>query len=71
MLHSQAVAIPTGYNDPMFGFPMTTFCGSTPQDNRYVKGWEGVEEICFDPSRVYAHSEYEFAIMRMFGGFQA
>jgi len=29
----------------------------------------GVEEVVFDPSSCYAHSEYEFGIMRMFGGF--
>lgn len=27
------------------------------------------EEIVFDPSCAYAHSEFEFGIMRMFGGF--
>ncbi|KAK4122514.1 Ketosamine-3-kinase [Parathielavia appendiculata] len=30
---------------------------------------EGVEEVVFDPSCVYGHSEYELGIMRMFGGF--
>jgi len=29
----------------------------------------GVEEVVFDSSASYAHSEYEFGIMRMFGGF--
>jgi protein-ribulosamine 3-kinase len=29
----------------------------------------GVEEVVFDPSVVWAHSEYDFGIMRMFGGF--
>ncbi|PVH82904.1 hypothetical protein DL98DRAFT_126458 [Cadophora sp. DSE1049] len=29
----------------------------------------GVEEVVFDPSACYAHSEYEFGIMGMFGGF--
>ena len=29
----------------------------------------GVEEVVFDPSCVYGHSEYELGIMRMFGGF--
>lgn len=33
-------------------------------------GGEGeVEEVVFDPSSCYAHSEFEFGIMRMFGGF--
>ncbi|KAI9790675.1 MAG: hypothetical protein M1835_000815 [Candelina submexicana] len=29
----------------------------------------GVEEVVFDPSSCYAHSEYELGIMKMFGGF--
>ncbi|KAK0704640.1 fructosamine kinase [Lasiosphaeris hirsuta] len=29
----------------------------------------GVEEVVYDPSCVYGHSEYELGIMRMFGGF--
>lgn len=29
----------------------------------------GVEEVVFDPSSCWAHSEFEFGIMRMFGGF--
>ncbi|KAI9792982.1 MAG: hypothetical protein M1816_001304 [Peltula sp. TS41687] len=33
-------------------------------------GAEGeVEEVIFDPSSCYAHSEYEHGIMKMFGGF--
>ena len=28
-----------------------------------------VEEVIFDPSACYAHSEYELGIMQMFGGF--
>ena len=28
-----------------------------------------VEDVIFDPSACYAHSEYELGIMRMFGGF--
>lgn len=31
----------------------------------------GVEEVVFDPSACYAHSEFEFGIMGMFGGFGA
>lgn len=35
-----------------------------------VGGPDGpVEEVVFDPSACYAHSEYELGIMRMFGGF--
>lgn len=29
----------------------------------------GVEEVVFDPSSAWAHSEFDFGIMRMFGGF--
>lgn len=32
-------------------------------------GRGGVEELIFDPSCVYGHSEYELGIMRLFGGF--
>jgi fructosamine-3-kinase len=34
-----------------------------------IAGKGGVEEVVFDPSCVYGHSEYELGIMRMFGGF--
>jgi fructosamine-3-kinase len=34
-------------------------------------GEGGVEEVVFDPSSAWAHSEFEFGIMRMFGGFEA
>ncbi|SPQ20617.1 5abdc0d3-5e2a-4e37-8ab9-dfa23d91c169 [Thermothielavioides terrestris] len=34
-----------------------------------IGGKGGVEEVVFDPSCVYGHSEYELGIMRMFGGF--
>jgi len=30
---------------------------------------DGVEEVVYDPSCVFGHSEYELGIMRMFGGF--
>jgi protein-ribulosamine 3-kinase len=30
---------------------------------------DGVEEVVYDPSSVYGHSEYELGIMRMFGGY--
>lgn len=36
-----------------------------------VEGWTGIQATTFDPSSVYAHNEYEFAIMRLFGGFLA
>jgi fructosamine-3-kinase len=125
----------------MFGFPVTTCCGDTPQDNSWRESWAdfyadnrlrsicraavknhgpdkelseavektasrvvprligddrvkgikpviihgdlwsgnhgrgqiggrgGAEEVVFDPSSVYGHSEYELGIMKMFGGF--
>ena len=31
----------------------------------------GIEDIIYDPSFVYAHSEYELGIMKMFGGFSS
>ncbi|GAB1313660.1 hypothetical protein MFIFM68171_03870 [Madurella fahalii] len=34
-----------------------------------IGGRGGVEEVVYDPSCVYGHSEYELGIMRMFGGF--
>lgn len=34
-----------------------------------IAGRGGVEEVVYDPSAVYGHSEYELGIMRMFGGF--
>ncbi|KHN99235.1 phosphotransferase enzyme family protein [Metarhizium album ARSEF 1941] len=36
-----------------------------------IGGKGGAEEVVFDPSAVYGHSEYELGIMRMFGGFGA
>lgn len=34
-----------------------------------IAGQGGVEEVVYDPSAVYGHSEYELGIMHMFGGF--
>ena len=140
-LHTTPAPIPEGFDQPMFGFPATTCCGSTPQDNSWRASWAdfyadnrlrailrqgirsngadqelsaavertasavvprllgdghlkgvqpvvihgdlwsgnhgrgriagegGVEEVVYDPSAVYGHSEYELGIMRMFGGF--
>ena len=34
-----------------------------------IGGGEVVEDVVFDPSACYAHSEYELGIMQMFGGF--
>ena len=146
-LHSTPAPVPQGCDRPMFGFPVTTCCGDTPQDNSFSDDWadfygrkrlmailergegrngkdgelrknvervvshvvprllgkghlggsngitpvvihgdlwsgnkgtvtleledgaEATEEMVFDPSAVYGHSEYELGIMRMFGGF--
>ena len=35
MLHSTPAPVPGGYDKPMFGFPVTTCCGDTPQDNTF------------------------------------
>ncbi|KAF2275866.1 Ketosamine-3-kinase [Westerdykella ornata] len=38
-LHTTPARIPEGYDKPMFGFPVTTCCGDTPQDNSYKESW--------------------------------
>lgn len=38
-LHSTPAPIPPGEKGPKFGFPVTTCCGDTPQDNSYVNTW--------------------------------
>ena len=146
-LHTTPAPLPEGHTSPQFGFPVTTCCGDTPQDNTWTSSWadffarrrllailergersngkdaelrkivertvkhvvprllapdhlggstgispvvvhgdlwsgnrgRGVfvgredgspsEEVVFDPSACYAHSEYELGIMQMFGGF--
>ncbi|KAI1825397.1 fructosamine kinase [Xylaria intraflava] len=140
-LHSTPAPIPEGSDKPMYGFPVTTCCGSSAQNNTWNASWAdfyannrlrailsdgiknngpdaelsnavnktasvivprllgdnhlkgvqpvvvhgdlwsgnhgrgriagrgGEEEVVFDPSCVYGHSEYELGIMRMFGGF--
>ncbi|OBT55313.1 hypothetical protein VE04_04045 [Pseudogymnoascus sp. 24MN13] len=145
-LHNAPVPIPSGYAKIMFGFPIQTYCGSTPQKNDWMSSWadfygecrlrhicrlieenhgtdeelnelleklisvvvprllgegrlgglarikpvlihgdlwEGnrskgkfdygdvIEPVTYDPSCVYAHSEFELCLMRMFGGFSA
>ncbi|KAK5997328.1 Ketosamine-3-kinase [Cladobotryum mycophilum] len=141
-LHTTPAPVLEGSTRPMFGFPVTTCCGDTEQDNSWTSSWaefyaenrlravtrritknhgsdkdlvDGVEEVAskvvprligddridimpvvvhgdlwsgnhsrgriagkggreevvFDPSCVYGHSEYEFGIMKMFGGFDA
>lgn len=143
-LHTTPAPIPYGYEKPQFGFPVTTCCGDTPQDNSYKDNWADffannrlrfilgqseenngkdgelrelveqtasqvvpklvgnehlncgkgitpvvvhgdlwsgnasrgvighereVQDIVYDSSACYAHSEYELGIMKMFGGF--
>lgn len=140
-LHTAPAPVPDGHDKPMFGFPVSTCCGDTAQDNSWRSSWAdfyadnrlrgilracvtnqgndaelsntveavatkvvprligdetvrnikpvvihgdlwsgnhsrgtiagkgGSEEVVFDPSAVYGHSEYELGIMKMFGGF--
>jgi protein-ribulosamine 3-kinase len=144
-LHTTPAPIPEGYDKPMFGFPVTTCCGDTPQENGFKSSWaefyaehrlrfilqrseksngsdrefhnlveataskvvprllgdghlggeKGIisvvvhgdlwsgnasvgvigskggdpEDVVYDSSACYAHSEYDLGIMKMFGGF--
>ena len=145
-LHTTPAPIPEGHKKPMFGFPVMTCCGDTPQPNEFEASWatfyaehrlravatraeqqhgedaelrrlvvrtanevvprllrddhlgeqqgfipvvvhgdlwagnhgmgklggrEQAEEVVFDPSCCYAHSEYDLGIMKMFGDFGA
>ena len=38
-LHTIPAPVPDGYDRPVFGFPVTTCCGSTPQPNDYKESW--------------------------------
>lgn len=38
-LHTTPAPTPRGHERPMFGFPATTCCGDTPQDNSYESSW--------------------------------
>lgn len=38
-LHTTPAPIPEGHDKPLFGFPVTTCCGDTPQDNSYKASW--------------------------------
>lgn len=39
-MHTTLAPIPDGYDKPMFGFPVTTYCGATEQDNSWKEGWD-------------------------------
>jgi protein-ribulosamine 3-kinase len=38
-LHTTPAPVPEGRDKPVFGFPVTTCCGDTPQDNSYTESW--------------------------------
>jgi protein-ribulosamine 3-kinase len=38
-LHTTPAPIPAGYDRPMFGFPVATCCGETPQENSWKASW--------------------------------
>ncbi|KAG8531939.1 uncharacterized protein KY384_003575 [Bacidia gigantensis] len=38
-LHTTIAPVPEGHKTPMFGFPITTYCGSTPVNNTYCGSW--------------------------------
>lgn len=38
-LHSTPAPVPEGYDAPQFGFPVSTCCGDTPQDNSFSSSW--------------------------------
>lgn len=38
-LHTTPAPIPEGCDKPMFGFPVTTCCGDTPQTNTFETSW--------------------------------
>jgi protein-ribulosamine 3-kinase len=38
-LHTTPAPIPKGYETHMYGFPVTTCCGDTPQDNTFETSW--------------------------------
>ncbi|EAU30116.1 conserved hypothetical protein [Aspergillus terreus NIH2624] len=38
-MHRTQAPVPEGYDIPMFGFPVPTFCGATVQDNSWKSSW--------------------------------
>ncbi|KAH7079395.1 Fructosamine/Ketosamine-3-kinase [Paraphoma chrysanthemicola] len=53
-LHNTPAPIPDGYDKPQFGFPVTTCCGDTPQDNSYAESW----------AEFYAENRLRFILRR-------
>ncbi|KAF2010710.1 Ketosamine-3-kinase [Aaosphaeria arxii CBS 175.79] len=53
-LHTTPAPIPEGYSKPVFGFPATTCCGDTPQDNSYQSSW----------AEFYAENRLRFILRR-------
>ncbi|PGG96950.1 hypothetical protein AJ79_09392 [Helicocarpus griseus UAMH5409] len=53
-LHTTPAPIPAGYSTPQFGFPVTTCCGDTPQDNSYKSSW----------AEFYAENRLRFILQR-------
>jgi protein-ribulosamine 3-kinase len=53
-LHTTAAPIPEGYSEKQFGFPTTTCCGDTPQDNSYKSSW----------ADFYANNRLRFILQR-------
>ncbi|TID16948.1 gb [Venturia nashicola] len=53
-LHTTPAPTPEGYSKPVFGFPSTTCCGDTPQDNSYKESW----------ADFYAHNRLRFILRR-------
>ncbi|EXF80446.1 fructosamine kinase [Colletotrichum fioriniae PJ7] len=38
-MHTTPAPVPEGFDRPMYGFPVSTCCGSTPQDNAWKETW--------------------------------
>lgn len=53
-LHTTPAPTPEGYDAPQFGFPVTTCCGDTPQDNSYKSSW----------AEFYAENRLRFILRR-------
>jgi fructosamine-3-kinase len=53
-LHTASAPTPNGYDKPMFGFPVVTCCGNTPQDNKFSESW----------SEFFANKRLRFILQR-------